>query len=562
MLACQSELSQLKLRNGAESKSCLRHASARVAAALFATSIGVLCPLADGWSAGDRSGREWKRDAVAQSDGVAEEADLVSLVLDLLGNSNPQIRALAFEQISEGVPGEGATRMFAKHLDTLPPKGQIGLLAALRHRGDAAARAAVIEQLSNRDVEVRVAAVRTLGTLGKGSDVPRLIPFLTHESQEMQNAGQAALVQLAARDVAGALVREMKNADVTMGGLLIEILIERRSREAMPLLMYASLCDDPVLRRHALIGLAKTGGSTGAIVRRMTLADAVACAELFQILVERCAAEATPILLFAAICDNPDLRRAAMQALAELGGPGEIPGMVRGVLAAGPGSERELAERAIASVCRRIEEGGSGAVPLLRVMAEANVADRRVLLPVLGRVGGPQALETVEGALGEASTHAAAVRALCNWPTADVAPRLLQLAQGDFPAETRIAALRALIRVAPLPDHRSDEERLALLALAVELSTRDEERRLALERASAIRTVESLRFALDYLDCAEFSEQACETIVDLAHHRWLRYAHQGEFHEALNRVLETSDDETNRERATRYLRGETWVRPQ
>ena len=89
-----------------------------------------------------------------------------------------------------------------------------------------------------------------------------------------------------------------------------------------------------------------------------------------------------------------------------------------------------------------------------------------------------------------------AVRSLCNWPNASVAPRLIELAQTDKRSELRLGALRALIRVAPLPDGRPPKQKLDLLSKAMAMCQRDDERHLALKRASAIRIVQTLRFLL------------------------------------------------------------------
>jgi hypothetical protein len=121
--------------------------------------------------------------------------------------------------------------------------------------------------------------------------------------------------------------------------------------------------------------------------------------------------------------------------------------------------------------------------------------------------------------------------------------------------------VRAVIRVAPLPDGRSDGQRLELLQQAMAMSTRDAERTLVLQRAAAIRTVQSLRFVLYYLDRPAYAQHASQTVVELAHHRGLRELHKAEFDEALDRVIGTSKDATVIERANRYKKGQTWVRP-
>ena len=151
---------------------------------------------------------------------------------------------------------------------------------------------------------------------------------------------------------------------------------------------------------------------------------------------------------------------------------------------------------------------------------------------------------------------------MCNWPNASVAAQLIELTKHDPHDGHGITALRALIRIAPLPDGRTDQEKLELLTSAWPLCTGDAERKLVLERASAIRTIETLRFLMPYTDQPKFAEQACLSIVELAHHRELRDSNKTEFHEALDKVIATSKDVTVVDRANRYKNGQTWVRPQ
>ena len=133
--------------------------------------------------------------------------------------------------------------------------------------------------------------------------------------------------------------------------------------------------------------------------------------------------------------------------------------------------------------------------------------------------------------------------------------------QTDEDSGDQIAALRALIRVAPLPDGRSDGEKLDLLQQAMTLCTRDNERNLVLQRAAAIRIPETLRFLLPYLDQSTYAQAACRAIVELAHHRDLREPNKAEFDEALDKVIQISKDATVIDRAKRYKKGQTWAGP-
>jgi hypothetical protein len=259
--------------------------------------------------------------------------------------------------------------------------------------------------------------------------------------------------------------------------------------------------------------------------------------------------------------NDPAVRTAAMAALGQLAGPEHIRGMVDGVLKAKKGPERDATERAIMFVCARIADAERRAEPLLAAMGQLAQAEQMAMLPTLGRVGGGAALKVIESAIADPSRHDMGVRALCNWPDASIAPRLIELVNTDEHAEHRAMTLAALIRVAPLPDKRTDSERLELVQKVMAMCTDEDQRKLVLRRASAIRTVETLRFVLPYLDQPPYAEQACETVVELAHHRALREPNKAEFHQALDKVIATSQDAIVLDRANRYKKDQTWVRP-
>jgi HEAT repeat protein len=430
--------------------------------------------------------------------------ELVDLVIGLLGDADPDLRALGLDQVRTAAPGEAATLRFAEQLAKLPAGAQAALLGALADRGDTAARPAVIDRLeASQDMPVRLAAIEALGVLGEAADTARLVELLSSDSADEHAAARASLQRLPGEGVSPAIVAGLASAPSGLRVTLIEILSERRAFDAVP------------------------------------------------------------DILPAAVDSDPAVRAAAMTALGELAGPDHIAGMLQGVLRAEAGAERAAAEKCVMFVCQRIEDRERRAEPILAAMDGLPAADRLALLATLGRVGGSAALVVLEGAMADAhaETHDTGLRALCLWPEASIAPRLTELVQAEEHEEHRALALRALIRVAPLPDDRSDAERLELLQSALALCQDDELRNYALSRARAIRIVETLRFLLPYLDEPALAQAACESIVELAHHRGLREPNKAEFHAALDRVIATSQDDVVIDRAQRYQRNETWVRP-
>jgi HEAT repeat protein len=424
------------------------------------------------------------------------------LVIELLRDADKDIRALALEQVRTDAKGEAATLKFAELLPTLPPETQVGLLKALAGRGDMAGAPAVRKLLvESQESEVKLAALAALGALGNETDVATLAEQLDGGSEDAQEAARTALVRLSGPPASQAIIERMESATGEHKVALIEILTERRAGEKE--------------------------------------------------------------LLVAAVADDAQVRSAAMSALGQIASPEHIAAMVQGILKAAPGNERVAAERAVAQVCQRIPQSDQQVAPLLAALDDLQSQQRIDLIPALGRVGGSGALAAAEAAYRDANPElsAAGLAALCNWPDGSLAPRLLELARTEPSDQRRTQVRRALIRIAPLDDARSDARRLDLLKTLYVMAADDAERKLVLDRAKAVRTVETLRFVAPLMDDPKLGQQACLTVVELAHHSGLREAHRDEFHAALDRVIATSQDATVVDRAQRYKKGQTWVRP-
>ena len=109
------------------------------------------------------------------------------------------------------------------------------------------------------------------------------------------------------------------------------------------------------------------------------------------------------------------------------------------------------------------------------------------------------------------------------------------------------------MRVVSLPGGATNAEKLARLKQAMQLSKTDDERLWVIQRAAAVRAVETLRFVAPYMDQPALAERACRSVVELAHHKELRDPNRQEFAAALQKVLATSKDAVVLERAKRYL---------
>ena len=437
---------------------------------------------------------------------VADEPspDLVKMVVGLLHEKDKDLRAVGLDQVRGEIKGTTATATFASELPKLSPEAQAGLISALADRGDAAALPGVLALMNgSTDKAVRTAAVRALGKLGTAEQVPALTALLTDKSAGLSAAARESLTALTGTDVVKTIVVGLHQANEPTQIALIEILNTRRALDAV---------DD-------LVELAQG--------------------------------------------DAAQVRTAAMAALAQLADRKQVSCLLAAVLKSEKGRERDAAERAIVAVCSRGDNQQPADELIMATLTDIEPGLQTQLLSTLGRVGGEKALARLEAAIAsdDAEVREEGLRGLCNWPDASTADRMIELIKDEKFSAQRAALINALIRVAVATDGRTESERLARLQQALSLCETDAQRNEVLRRAQTIRSLETLRYLLTFVDQPTFSEQACLSIVELAHHRNLREPNKAEFHPALDKVATTSKNATTVDRAKRYKAGQTWVRP-
>lgn len=437
----------------------------------------------------------------ARAEPSAAARSLGDTVLAAIATGDADMRAVALDRVRYGLEGDWFTRSLTEKLPTFTPAVQAGALLALADRGDSTAVPAALSLLaSSRDPSVRAAALRLLGDLGDETVVPAVLKSLAGGDPE-QAAARRALSVLRGPQAAAAIVAAAGDAAAAGSrAMLIDVIAERRDRNAMPLLLAAALDDDSAVRQ------------------------------------------------------------AALRALGRFGGPDQVPGMTESLLRSS-GEDRKAAELSLVSVCTINKDAPRSTEILLGRYDSADEATREILLPSLARVGGPKVMAIVEGMLADPEKRQQGLEALAKWPDATVKDRLLELIGSSSDDAERQLLLAALIRIAPLPDNKlKDPQKLELLKQTMALCRRTEDKARVLERANAIRTIDTFRFVVPYLDDPSLAEPACLSVVELAHHQKLRDANKDEFMKALDKVLATTKNGELVERATRYKAGQTWER--
>jgi HEAT repeat protein len=414
------------------------------------------------------------------------------LVRGYLVDNDALVRAAGAGALPDLTTGELAG--VAADFKELPVSSQISILSAVRIRGDRTLLDVALEGVTSPSDDVRLAAIRAVGAVGDSSALPKLLA-LAAKGGAAADAARQGIVSLSGKGV-----------DATIFSML------RAEKDAK--------------RRAEFIGIVATRHSTGAVA----------------------------LLLEEAKYPDAEVRARAMEALTPLAAPKDLTGLIEGVLAAEPGTEREAAERTVVRVLQPVSKPAERA-ELVVAAINASSGDHVALLPLAGRFGGKEVTAMVQSDLADSDARVKqlALRALCNWPDASVADELLRRAETCTDLPERTMLLRAYIRVVSLPKQGSDAVRLERLKRAMSLAQNDNERAYILERAGAVRSLDSLRFVLPFVDQPALSEPACKAVAELAHHRELRDPHKPEFQAALEKVQQKSKDRLILERVKRYL---------
>ena len=424
--------------------------------------------------------------------GLAAQDELMDgqlqLVIQFISDPDRETRAMGLQYVREEVPGEAATGVLAALLPDLPPDGQAELLEALGDRGDVAARPAILGMLESQRGAVRAAALGALGALGDASAVPLLTRKASPSDLEKQAARQS--------------------------------LIRLRGDEV-----------------------------NAAILATMAGGDANARVELLGVLAARNAKETLPTVLESAADPEPSVRVAAIEALRFLADESHTAALVDVLKAAGNDAERGKAELALLTICTRGREVCCDA--LIAGLADAEPPARIALLHGLARAGGATALEAVAARQedDDKDVRDEAIRMLSAWPDPAVAPMLVNVAESAWNSRHQVLAVRGLVRLAsPQGETPAD---LDLLAQAMSLAKRPQEKRLALGVLSGVATPAALALVVTQLDDLSLVEEAALAAVMIAEK--IEGGAEEEIRSAMEKVVQQSKSEEVRQRAQAVL---------
>ena len=440
------------------------------------------------------------RACVINSLGARRDAKAVAGIAGLLTDADAMTAGAAMEALGKigGATAAGALMAAdGKVPAALKPRLSVALLRCaegLQAAGSTKDAAPILEKLcrANQPAFIRIEAFPVwVGTLGdKGEEL--VLAALASGDRTKQTAAIRAMRHTSSPALVMGATERRKQLPADLQVQLIVLLTDRGDTAALPVIADAVESKHASVREAALAAfgvvgndaivsfLAKRaekatddekkiivaslarlrgGGVEAAMIAELKQPAPAVQQELIRALVARNAKSALPALIEAGRSENAGVRKEAIAALGKLGDKTTC-GPLLAMLESSP-----AAESALVTICRR--EGTLE--PVLAAFGQASPEKKAVLLGVLGGVGGPQALETVRGAMksGDAPQRLAAVRALAEWSDAAPLDELAALATTTNDAKCKAFALRGVAKLAPLAKDRPPADVVALIARAM-----------------------------------------------------------------------------------------------
>lgn len=385
------------------------------------------------------------------------------------------------------------TEVLTAELAKLPADNQILVIQTLGKRADPAALPALFAMAKGADkTGVRLAAIRALSAIGHASAVPVLVGLFADTDRQISEAVRESLAGLPGEQTDAALMAMFNSSDTSQRLTALELIGRRRMTASVPTLLKAA------------------GGA------------------------------------------DPQVRPAAIRMVGELGGPDQLPALLDLLMGTKATQDLEAAEQALSDIFARADNPQSYTDKITGLLAQAQPAQKGVLLRILSTIGGPDALKAVRAAVDDpnAEVRAAAIRALGRWKGADAAPDLLRLAKTSPDPSGRIAALRGYIGLVR-DESLSTENKLAMCKEAAAMIQRDEEKKLLLGVLGEVPAVEALSMAMAHLSNPATKDEAAFAAVAIGEKIFEQKP--GEVADAVAKVMQVTGNKDVARRAKAIL---------
>jgi HEAT repeat protein len=415
--------------------------------------------------------KAWKAFQVMAQNGKPSEVR-VAAIRGLIATHSPQALKIAMEGLKSD---DGYVQVSCAHLigfdknpqftakslavwPDLTAHLQAVMLTALAERSEMSAAGLVMKALKSDDPELRMAGINSVPPLHAAEAVPILANFVTKGGDEGQSA---------------------RNALIMLPGAEGEKMILNLTKEGTP----------PV--RAALLGL----------------------------LAERPTASTKAYLMEAARGSEPQSAAAALNVLAQMGGPQDMDSLVKILVTTDNDNVRDSAQSAVVAVAQRMDNHDQAAAPLLTAYDSASSPAKISVIGALAQIGGAKALDSLikDTQSSDADIKQAAVSSLADtWSDSRPLSTLMGIAINDSSKSMRVMAVRGALRLIKQDEGLNADQKVNMIGEIMRIAERPEEKWQALSVLRDCRTDSAVQLASKSLDDPNLFSEAADTILYLA----------------------------------------------
>lgn len=435
------------------------------------------------------------------------------------------------------------TAALAAALAPLPAERKIRLIQALGYRGGAEAGPAVLAEAKDGPTEVRVAALRALARMGYSPALALMASLTCTEDKDLAKAARNALSYFPGHDGDAALIAMLDNKEAEARRIAIELIGQGGLHDPVDLLMNAAESDaDESVRIAALKTLedyarmAQMPGLLDRLLAAQAEAEIKAAEKALGALCarEKRAPTSSVVIQKAVYGDLPD------------GPSADVTGKVAAIVKSGSlsvaASNGNFGDPAPSIVKRLRVDYTDNEVPFSKTVQEnqslvftatatappvlvdalcvalekAQGESKLALLRLLGPTGSRKALDTVRAAAAadDQGVKETALRTLCEWPTPDALPVLMELVK-SYPDQTmRVLALRGAVRLLD-KGTAGTAELLQHYAVLME-HARTEEKKSVLSGLAQVHHVAALEMALSQFADESVKAETVQAAISIA----------------------------------------------
>jgi len=320
----------------------------------------------------------------------------IPMLLDLFRSADLPLHELAARTARE-LSGPAVSHALALELGRSVEAVQVLILGALSDRAEPGLAHAVEPLAASKNSNVRFAAIQALGTLGTAANFPTLLRVLANPAQEFE----AAEVEAAANSLSRLPGPETDTA-----------ILKALPQGSAPVRA----------RLSRILGYRHSPGATDALVRQAADRD-------------------------------PEVSKAAFDALAAVATLDELPKVIPVAVQPSDDSVRDRAERSVYGICLKQPDARRRSEPLALAFEDIrSVPARASLLQIMAMLGDSTASVTIAKACEDPApeTRDTALRLLVNWPDASPVPTLLRIYKTTPNDVHRTLALRGIVTLSTL----------------------------------------------------------------------------------------------------------------